>query len=43
MKKVKLLFNFLSAANMVFGSIAVLFTPELAPISCRKVPFFPRR
>jgi hypothetical protein len=45
MKKVKLHFNFLSAADKMFSKIAVLFIPKvvtLAPVTT-KVPHNPRR
>jgi hypothetical protein len=44
MKKVKLSFDFLSAADKMFSSIAVLFTPVIAttPVAIR-IPYYPRR
>jgi hypothetical protein len=44
MKKVKLSFNFLSAAGKAFSTFAVLFTPKIAlvPVAIR-VPFSSRR
>jgi len=45
MKKVKLYSNFLSAADKMFGTIAVLFTTRkivALPVTIR-VPFSPRR
>ena len=44
MKKVKLSFDFLSAADKMFSGIAVLFTVKVAatPVAIR-VPYFPRR
>lgn len=43
MKKTKLTHNFFSAADKVFGLIAVLFTPRVAVPVCSRVPFFARR
>jgi hypothetical protein len=44
MKKAKLFFNFLSAADMMFSLVAVLFTHKVvATPFTAKVPFSPRR
>lgn len=44
MKKVKLNFDFLSAADKMFSTIAVLFTFQIAASPApMRVPYFPRR
>lgn len=44
MKKAKLFFNFLSAADTLFGTIAVLFSIKVTPAPVvTRVPFSPRR
>jgi hypothetical protein len=44
MKKAKLYFNFLSAADKVFSVVAVLFIQTVAfPVFATRVPFSPRR
>lgn len=44
MKKAKLFFDFLSAADKAFSMVAVLFISNIvaSPVTMR-VPFFPRR
>jgi len=44
MKKVKLSFDFLSAADKMFSMVAVLFTSKIAatPVAIR-IPYRPRR